>query len=160
MAKAISDTSPLVYLYRIGGLDWLPVLFEDVWVPSAVVQELATGRTLGYDVPDPTKYAWLRLVDPHAVPSEWLVADLGAGEIATLALAFEHPEHILLLDDLLARRIAQAAGLTVWGTLRLLLEAKSHGLIERVAPQLDALERAGLWMSQEIKHRILRLAHE
>jgi len=26
MLKAISNTSPLLYLYRIGGIDWLPKL--------------------------------------------------------------------------------------------------------------------------------------
>lgn len=43
-----------------------------------------------------------------------------------MALALEHPDRIVLLDDSLARRIAQEAGLHVWGTLKVLLEAKAN----------------------------------
>ena len=61
------------------------------------------------------------------MPSEWLATDLGPGELAALALALENPGRIVLLDDALARRVAEAAGLTVWGTLRVFLEAKPKG---------------------------------
>ena len=33
-----------------------------------------------------------------------------------LALALENKDSVILLDDLLARRTAKEAGLTVWGT--------------------------------------------
>ncbi len=160
MPEAISDTSPLVYLHRIEGLGWVDQLFAEVWIPSAVREELAEGRRQGYDIPEPKAYPWLRVVDPKAMPSEWLTLDLGAGELGAMALALEHPMRILLLDDRLARRTAQAAGLTVWGTLRVLLEAKSQGLIEAVAPLVDRLRETGMWVSEEIKSRILALAGE
>jgi len=38
--KAISNTSPLLYLHRCGGLAWLPRLFTLVCVPGAVASEL------------------------------------------------------------------------------------------------------------------------
>ena len=71
-------------------------------------QELSEGRQRGYDVPDPQHYEWLKIVDPRVIPSEWLNLDLGVGELAALALALEHPECTVLLDDRHARRIAQA----------------------------------------------------
>ncbi|MFZ1043774.1 MAG: hypothetical protein WCA79_18680 [Anaerolineales bacterium] len=137
--KAISNTSPLLYLYRIGGLKWLPKLFDSVWLPSAVIEEFRAGRRKGYEVPNPDEYAWLEIVDPKAMPSEWLSLDLGPGELAAMALALENPTRIVLLDDLLARRTAQAAGLTVWGTLKILLEAKSDRLIPKVEPYIHQL---------------------
>ena len=51
---AISDTSPLIYLYRIGSILWLAHLFEDVLIADAVRRELEEGQHLGYNVPDPT----------------------------------------------------------------------------------------------------------
>ena len=42
---------------------------------------------------------------------------IGPGELAAMALALENPAHVVLLDDALARRVVQAAGLTVWGSL-------------------------------------------
>jgi predicted nucleic acid-binding protein len=160
MPKAISNTSPLLYLYRIGVLEWLPKLFEEVWTPDAVRAELEVGRSKGYDVPNPADISWLKLVNPKSMPSEWLSLDLGAGEISAMSLALENPGHVVLLDDLLARRTARAAGLEVWGTLKVLLEAKSHGFVDRVEPFIASLDTAGMWVSPEIKQRILTLAGE
>jgi len=160
MPKVISDTSPLLYLYRIGVIDWLPTLFDEVWTPDAVKNELLAGRSKGYDVPSPADFKWLRIVNPKSMPSEWLASDLGAGEIAAMALALENPSHIVLLDDRLARRTAQAAGLPVWGTLKVLLEAKSQGLVDQLEPYVTNLSEAGMWISAEVKQRILILADE
>ena len=160
MSKAVSNTSPLLYLYRIEGMDWLPRLFDEIWIPSAVVHELDRGRQQGYGVPNPGDYDWLRVVEPRAIPSEWLALDLGPGELAAMSLALENTDRTLLLDDSLARRTAQAAGLEVWGTLKVLLEAKTQGLTERVGPSLDRLVDAGMWLSESIRQRILALAGE
>jgi predicted nucleic acid-binding protein len=160
MPKAISNTSPLLYLYRVGTIHWLPQLFEEVWIPPAVAAELQEGLQRGYNVPTPEAYSWLHIVEPRSTPSQWFALDLGPGELATIALALENPHCIVLLDDAAARRIAQAAKLQVWGTLKILLEAKSHGLIERIAPVLEQLKNAGLWMSDDLRQRILALAGE
>jgi predicted nucleic acid-binding protein len=157
---AISNTSPLLYLYRIGGLMWLARLFTEVWVPDAVIAELEAGRKRGYDVPVIEQYPWIKRVNPRHVPEEWLVLDLGPGELVTLALAFEHREQVVLLDDLLARRIAKAAGLQLWGTLRVLLEAKAQGMIPELAPYVNKLVQAGMWVSEDIRRRIFRLSGE
>lgn len=160
MAEAISNTSPLLYLHRAGALGWLGALFKETWVPRAVVDELQEGRRKGYDVPSPLGEPWLRVVNPRQTPSEWLALDLGAGELGAMALALENTDRILLLDDALARRTARAAGLQVWGTLRVLLEAKSRGLTDRVEPYVDRLMDAGMWVSSEVRQRILVLAGE
>jgi predicted nucleic acid-binding protein len=124
MPNAISNTSPLLYLHRIGSIHWLPQLFDEVWTPEAVRTELQAGRT------------------------------------AAMALALENQDRVVLLDDMLARRTAQAAGLQVWGTLKILLEAKSHGLIDTVEPYVTQLRDSGMWISAEVKQRILKLAGE
>lgn len=102
----------------------------------------------------------MKVVNPKSTPSEWLALDLGVGEIAAMALALENPDRVVLLDDMLARRTAQVAGLQVWGTLKVLLEAKSHGIIEKVEPYVSKLSDSGMWISAEIKERILKLAGE
>jgi predicted nucleic acid-binding protein len=152
MPDAITNTSPMVYLHRIGALNWLPNLFDEVWIPSAVVRELEEGIQRGYDVPGPSEYT--------AIPSEWLALDLGPGEIAAMALAMENPSCIVLLDDRRAREIAQAAGLKVWGTLKVLLEAKAQGLTPSIEPLVGRLSESGMWISEGIRQRILILAGE
>jgi predicted nucleic acid-binding protein len=160
MAEGIANTSPLLYLHRIEAWHWLPELFAGVWIPGAVVRELEEGRRMGHGVPDPSGHDWLTVAEPRSTPSQWLSLDLGPGELGAMALALENPGRVLLLDDALARRTARAAGLTVWGTLRIVLEAKCHGLVESVAPCVAALRDAGMWMSEDIRRRILSLAGE
>jgi predicted nucleic acid-binding protein len=160
MPAAISNTSPLILLHRIQIIDWLQQLFETVWTTPSVVDELNEGGVYGYTVPDLTKYDWLEIIEPNSTPPEWFALDLGLGELTAMALALENPGHILLLDDALARRTARLAGLNVWGTLRFLIEAKTGGLTTSIRPLVDQLQDAGLWMSEEIKRRVLRLAGE
>jgi predicted nucleic acid-binding protein len=158
--NAISNTSPLVYLHRIEALHWLPQLFDSVWAPAAVVDELRAGLQRGYDVPEPDKYEWLEIVTPRQTPSEWFALDLGAGEIAAMSLALENRERVVILDDALARHVAHAAGLSVWGTLRVILTAKDNGLTETVTLHVDRLRESGMWISDEVRNRIIQLAGE
>ncbi|MBC8228197.1 DUF3368 domain-containing protein [bacterium] len=160
MHNAISNTSPLLYLYRIGAIEWLPRLFGEIRTPRAVLDEVSEGRKRGYDVPLLKSYDWLKIIEPSSVPSEWLSLDLGAGELETMALALENPERVVILDDALARRIAQAAGLKVWGTLKVLLEAKEQGITKTISPHVEQLKSSGMWISEDIRLRILALAGE
>ncbi len=160
MLDAISNTSPLVYTYRIGVLNWWTQLFSTVWVPQQVIDELQAGQNYGYDVPNRNDLAWAEIVEPRHMPSEWFALDLGLGEVAAMSVALDHPERVLVLDDLLARRTAQTAGLNVWGTLKILLEAKSQGITTEIASHVEKLQISGMYMSEGIKRRVLQLAGE
>ena len=59
-----------------------------------------------------------------------------------------------------ARRSAEAAGLTVIGTLGTLLAAKRAGLLESVRPELDALVRTAFFLSPQLYDELLRAAGE
>lgn len=41
----VADTSPLCYLILIHQIDLLPQLYEQICIPSAVVQELAVSES-------------------------------------------------------------------------------------------------------------------
>ena len=66
LPEIICDTSPFQYLYQVGRLDLLPRLFSEVVVPSAVSAELAQGRRLGVDVPQPEVLPWVEIREPHS----------------------------------------------------------------------------------------------
>ncbi len=53
MPRAISNTSPLLYLYRAGVLEWLPRLFSETWISNAVVMEWmrAGGEAITCPIP-------------------------------------------------------------------------------------------------------------
>jgi len=160
MQNAISNTSPLVYLHRIDSLSWLTEIFSSVWIPQQVIDELNEGHKRGYNVPIEKHLEWAEIVKPEQMPAEWFALDLGVGEVAAMSLGLENPDRVVILDDLLARRTAQAADLQVWGTLRVLLEAKSLELIPEVSSYIEQLDSSGMYISANVKQRIRQLAGE
>ena len=57
----VSDTSPLLYLGRIGQLELLGHLFAPVYLPEQVALELDAGRLLRSDTLDPHVFPWLQV---------------------------------------------------------------------------------------------------
>ncbi|WP_328985021.1 DUF3368 domain-containing protein [Thiorhodovibrio winogradskyi] len=89
-----------------------------------------------------------------------LITDLGPGETETIGLALEHPGSLVILDDLLGRRVALDAGLRVTGTLGLLLKAKRLGMLPSMAAAIGELRKAGMWIGDRLATNILVEAGE
>jgi predicted nucleic acid-binding protein len=160
MRDVVTNTSPLLYLHQLGLLDLLPRLYERVVVPSAVVAELLEGARFGYDVPAPTTLPWVVVEAAPGAAILPMVTALGDGERAAIALAATRKSDLLVLDDALARRHARLLGLTVTGTLGVLLRAKKEGLLPAIAPVVDTLEQLGFRLATDTRAGVLRLAGE
>lgn len=154
------DTSPLLYLYRIGLLSLLRRHYERVLVPEAVVTELDNGRVQGVDVPDVSGFPWIEIRETATRPVSAAVAALGNGEREVILLALDRHADWVILDDLAARRRAEECGLQVIGTAGLLASAKRKNMIASVGPFLSALENAGMWLSEDLKRTVLESADE
>lgn len=131
MREVVSNTSPLLYLHQLGSIDLLPALYGQVLVPASVVEELAAGRAAGHDVPNVADLPWARVVSSPTLALLALATDLGKGEAEAIAIAHER-RALLILDDGLARRHARVVGVTLTGTLGVLVRAKTAGHITRV----------------------------
>jgi uncharacterized protein len=160
LAEVISNTTPLQYLHQVGLLAILPALVGPVLIPPAVDAELAVGRSLGLDLPDPVQLDWLTIRQPTNASSALLPAGLDAGEAEVLALALECSDAVVVLDDALARRVAQSIGLRLTGTVGLLLDAKRAGLMTTITPVLDTLQSLRFRLSPQTRALVLRLAGE
>ncbi|MFC1853352.1 DUF3368 domain-containing protein [candidate division CSSED10-310 bacterium] len=160
MADIICNTSPLQYLHQIGLLHILPDLAGSVIVPDAVVAEIDVGRKRGIELPDLYELPWLILKSPVSKAIIPLVSDLGPGETEVLALALEKKGSIVILDDLLARKVAVTLNIPLVGTLGLIVQAKQRGFVEAVAPYLDELDRLRFRLSKETRTAVLDLAGE
>ena len=118
----VSNSSPLIALARIQRLDLLPAIFESVLIPPAVAREIAPSI--------PVLPTWLRIQAPKVLPPASLLRRrLGDGEWEALALAIELKADWIILDDLPARRSAEATGLNVIGTLGTLVAAKPRHVV-------------------------------
>jgi predicted nucleic acid-binding protein len=149
----VSNSSPLIALARIRRLDLLPAIFESVLIPPAVAREIAPSILVL-----PT---WLQIQAPNVLPPASLLRRrLGDGEWEALALAIEIKADWIILDDLPARRSAEATGLNVIGTLGTLLTAKRTGLLKSIRPELDALLRTSFFLNPKLYDELLRAAGE
>ncbi|MFC2045896.1 DUF3368 domain-containing protein [Chloroflexota bacterium] len=77
-----------------------------------------------------------------------------------IACANAHQGTIAGLDDLRARQLAEALGLTVAGIFGLLLRAKRAGLVPAVRPRVDAAVAQGFRVSPDLYQDVLELADE
>ncbi len=160
MPEVICNTSPLQYLHQIGHLDLLRRLAGNIIVPRAVVDELAVGRMAGLSLPDPSKLDWVLVRRPRGEQAVRLITDLGPGESEVLMLGLELPDTVLILDDGLARRVAESLELRFTGTLGLLLDAKRLELIPAVSPLLDQLQELRFRLAPHTRRAVLELAGE
>jgi predicted nucleic acid-binding protein len=94
--------------------------------------------------PDPAGHSWTEVVKPQSFAILPAVTDLGSGEREALALAVETPGTVLVIDDGLARRLADLLRLRFTGTVGVLLRSKREGLLQAIAPVLDRLEGAAV----------------
>ena len=128
----------------------MPELFGDIWIPSAVVEELSTARTPGvvHDFlrdPEP----WLRVREPKREILETITAQLDRGERAALALARELGADLILVDDAAARKHARSLGFRITGTIGVLRLAAERGLIN-VPATVEQLRQCGLYMDESL----------
>jgi len=146
---AVTNSTCLIGLERIGRLDLLPRVFSKVYTPPMVVREIGTF------------VSWLK-VKPvqNASVVATLKTQMDAGEAEAIALAMELGDVLLILDDKKARRVAQQIDLKVIGTVGMLLRGKRQGVITEIKPLISALLQADFRISEGIVREALRLSGE
>jgi predicted nucleic acid-binding protein len=154
---AVSDTSPLYALSRIGFVDVLAPLFGTIVIPPQVVDELSHVRTPRearevVSVPRP----WLVVQTPQQVEC---IQGLHPGEEAAIALARELRTGMLLIDDRDGRRAAVGRGLTVIGTVGLLERAADQDLLD-LGTAFDRLKATDFRIPLKLLDERLRLHRE
>ncbi|MEZ4847494.1 MAG: DUF3368 domain-containing protein [Bacteroidia bacterium] len=141
----ISDASPLIALEDIGELELLKRLYQEVIITDIVRNEIHA------DLPD-----WIIVntgYDPQQL--QLLELELDKGEASAIALALKNPGSTLILDENKGRSVAKRLGLTITGTIGIIIKAKDLGIISSGKAILDKLENHGFWLSEKLKEQIL-----
>lgn len=119
----VCDAGPLIHLDELGAIDLLAD-FPAVLVPDAVWREVALHRPAAL-TNEAVKL--LRIVPALPVPAELealaQALSLHTGEWQALRVAMEHRPALLLSDDTAARMAADHLGISVHGTIGILLRA-------------------------------------
>ena len=137
--KAVVNATPLIALALTGHLDLLPQLFESVYTPSSVYEEVVVQ---GRDRPGShivKQAAWLNIQPPsQSSPIPVALMGLDIGEQDVILLGQELRTDWLIIDERLGRRIAQAMNFRVKGTLGIFLVAYQQGLLSTTAAKQAA----------------------
>jgi predicted nucleic acid-binding protein len=150
--KVVSNASPLINLGAINQLDLLRQLYRQITIPKAVWAEVVR---LGRGKPGSRAVSVAKWVRVKAVRDRSLVTllldDLDIGEAEAIALARELGAHLLLIDELRARRSAKLMGLPFTGLVGVLIEANRKGLVADLGGTLRELrERAGFRLADDV----------
>jgi predicted nucleic acid-binding protein len=158
--KIVLNSSPLIVLFKGGFEQLLSQLFSEVVVPEAVWDEISRGTDIAAQRLSQHSDDWLTRMSV-SISDEILVWNLGAGESEALSYAWQHrTEFAVAVDDKAARSCAQALGIKTLGTGGIMLLAKRRGLLASVGDALNALQAAGLYLSDEIISILLPAADE
>ena len=142
--RVVVNTTPIISLSSIDRLDLLRELYESVIVPEAVRAEVLAGGRARIGVSAFDEHPWIRVLPLRDPGRADLLSDLDRGEAEVIALAQELKADLVVIDERLARRHARRLGLTMTGTVGVLVKAKLTGLIPRLAPLLDGIQQAGV----------------
>jgi predicted nucleic acid-binding protein len=152
----IADASPLIGLSIVDGLQWLPVLFGEVWIPETVRCEVIPNPSArgAADIQAALTAGWLNVWDAPVQPL--LGINLDEGESACISIALSHPEPVLLImDERAGRAVALEKGVQVIGTAAIIGRAKTTGLITSTRQVFDVLHRSDFRISASVIKTIL-----
>lgn len=144
------NTSPLIALFKSQQAELLPQLFEEIVVPQGVWEEVTARKPEDVAAQRLKAITWICRVDTVEIPATIAAWDLGKGESEVLSWVAAYPDFTAIIDDLAARRCADALNLKVLGTGATLILAKRRGLLDQVTPGLEAMRKSGLYLSDRL----------
>ncbi len=146
----IADTSCFILLTNIGELDLLQQLYGKVHTTIEVANEFAK--------PFPDWVVVEYIANDHQM--QLLELQIDKGEASAIILALNYENHIIILDDYKARKIAKQLYLHVTGTLGVIIKAKLNGIIPSIKPILEKIKSTNFRISDEVASAALNEAKE
>lgn len=160
--SVVTNAGPLMVLTKLNLLHLLKRLYHQVSFPDAVYQEtVEEGLRRGYkDAPLLRLFLqqqqWVA-TQVQTIPASLSSANLDQGEKEAIALALSQ-NAMLLMDEEHGRLIARQLGLTVRGSLGVLIEAYRNQFIQAEQLRLYFAEitmRQDIWINSSLCRRLL-----
>ncbi len=145
----VSDSSCLILLSKIGRLDILKDLYQEIFIPEAVYEEVTAKKDTAESL---LKTAdWIRVckvIDRERLND--MPSQLHLGEREAILLYTDLNADLIIIDDNNARKEAARRGLRITGIIGILARAKEAGIIVAVRPLAEELEKENFYISQDI----------
>ncbi len=151
--KVVVNATPLIALSLINQLELLNQLFDEVIIPDGVYQEVAISGASKPGAVELKNASWIQVqsVTPSST-IEPLLLGLDRGELEVILLAVSIKPDWVIIDEKLARRVAKVMGLSVKGTLGILLAGFHAGYLsqEETLDSVQQLVNNGFRLSSQI----------
>ncbi len=139
----IADTSCLIIFTKIQQLDVLNVLFSDIVITPQIQLEFNNN------LPN-----WIKINKANELLVRSINNQLDLGESSAIALALETEKHLLILDDLKARKFAKSANLNIIGTVGIIAKAAIENHIDAV-DTFNKIQNTNFRISDKLLEKIL-----
>lgn len=151
MPRVIVNSTPLIVLSNINHLYLLKDLYKEIYIPQAVFDEVTSKKDSAcQQIKNNTDWIHVCHIKDES-QKKMYQAKLHAGEVEVMILAQENQDKdLVIIDDNSAKKTAKYLGLTVTGSLGVILKAKKQNLISAVTPLLKQLVQNGFYISSEV----------
>jgi predicted nucleic acid-binding protein len=157
----VTNTSPLIALVAAwGDLTPLESLYEKILVPFEVCQEITKGGPQNFAVAEFQKAAWLKKQASPINISAFLLNSLDLGEASVIQLALNQNIKTVCIDESVGRRVARLNGLSLTGSIGILLKAKQKHPSLRIATAIENMLSHNIRLSQTVIDFALKQAGE
>lgn len=156
MKILVADTSPLISLIVIDKLSVLTDLYEEVYLPKKVWDELNAHLEITAYSKDLLRLSYFvkNINTPFYNPK------IDKGELEAIALYKQLGADFLLIDDKKAREVAEENNINCIGTLAILIKAKHNKLLPLLKPVFQDLLRNKRFYQKELLNNILAFEKE
>lgn len=153
----VVNASPIISLAKISLVELLPEICSEMVIPLAVAQEIMSGPSSDPAVTwiqdDGEK--WIKNIEEiDPTIAAW---DLGIGETHVLSWAYHYRNYEVVIDDLAARKCAAYLGISMIGTISVVVIAKREGKISSVEMVLTQLRNVGFGYTTIFSLTLLKL---
>lgn len=160
MPKVIVNSTPLIILCKIGHLNILQKLYHKIFIPTAVYLEIMAIEDSAYtQMKTASEWIHVREIQDPA-EKKMYKAKLHDGEVEVMILAQEQNADLVIIDDNAAKKTAKYLGLSVTGTLGILLKAKKLGILKKLHPLLLEMKQNGFYIDSALEAIVLEQAGE
>ena len=156
----VTNTTPLIAISAaMGSLDVLRFLYNRVVVPLEVQTELRAAGLNALGVQELNAAGWLDCQTTDVVISPYLANTLDRGEAAVIQTALNAQIELVCIDETVGRRVARLSGLTLTGSIGVLLKAKKLGYELSMEEAVNRMRQHGIWLSDEVVKFALQGLH-
>ncbi len=157
----VINTGPLIALIAaLGNLKILEHLYKRVIVPYEVCQEMVVEDASFFGASEFNKAIWLEKRETPEELIPLLQNSLDPGESSVIQVALNEKIPVVCIDESAGRRVARLSGLSVTGSLGILVRAKREGLPIKIEKAINNMQNRGIWISDHLKKQVLEEAEK